>query len=398
VAETGHVETSAASLRAWLRDRIRAAGSIPFVEFMEAALYHPQLGYYCRPGMTTGPEGDFYTSPDLHPAFGLLLSRQIAEIAARTQADARSAFHVIEAGPGVGRLARDIIAGLGAEHAALARRVVYTLVEISPSLRRMQRATIAAGGGAGVVEELRWRSWADLIEERGTGFSGCIVANEFLDALPAHIVERRGGRLMEIHVVAGDDGFGEALLAPATDRLESHLAQLGVEMEEGQRAEIGLHALDWVSSLGRLFGERGTGGAIIIDYGYPAKELYGPERRRGTLMCYRRHQAIEDPYLHVGEQDMTVHVDLTSVERRARESGFDVAGPATQMRFLVSLGLARILADLAEGSSTSARGVQERLALHGLMAPGGMGETFKVMLLARGAPAAELTGARDPFR
>ena len=397
MAEPGHVEPGAESLRAWLRDRICAAGSIPFMEFMEAALYHPQLGYYCRPGMTTGPEGDFYTSPDLHPAFGLLLSRQIAEIAARTQADARSAFHVIEAGPGAGRLARDIIAGLATEHAALARRVVYTLVEISPSLRQMQRTTIAGGDVAGLVEDLRWRSWADLIGEGSEGFSGCVVANEFLDALPVHLVERRGGRLMEVHVVAGDDGFGETLL-PATDRLESHLAWLGVEMEEGQRAEIGLRALDWISSLGRLFGEQGSGGAIIVDYGYSAKDLYGPERRRGTLMCYRRHQAGEDPYLHVGEQDMTVHVDFTSVERRARASGFDVAGPATQMRFLVSLGLAQIMADLAQEASTSARGVKERLALHALTTPGGMGEIFKVMLLARGAPAADLTGAKDPFR
>ncbi|HEY3176453.1 MAG TPA: SAM-dependent methyltransferase [Candidatus Polarisedimenticolia bacterium] len=398
MAVARQVEAGADLLRAWLRDRIRAEGPIPFVEFMEGALYHPEHGYYLRPEMTTGPDGDFYTSPDLHPAFGLLIARQIAEIAAVTRPDARAPFHVVEMGPGTGRLARDVIAGLAAEHPLLASRVVYTLVEISPSLRVKQRGTIAAGRDSGALSDLRWRSWPDLLEEERAGLAGCVVANEFLDALPVHVVERRDGRLQEVHVTEGPAGFTETLLEPVAEVLSGHLTRLGVDLREGQRAEIGLRALEWISSLGRLFGERGRGGAIIIDYGYPAGDLYAAERRRGTLMCYRSHQAVEDPYRDVGEQDMTAHVDFTSVERRARECGFDVAGPVAQMRFLVSLGLARILAEMALEPGEGASAVKERLALHGLMAPGGMGEIFKVMLLTRGAKAAELTGARDPFR
>src|SRR5262245_40362384 len=132
---------------------------------METALYHPVHGYYCRPGASTGPEGDFYTSADLHPAFGLLLSRQIAEIArlSEGETDGGAPFHLIECGPGSGRLARDIIAGLAAEHPSLARRTRYTLVEISPALRETQRATLDEAEARASVECVGWASWTDLI-------------------------------------------------------------------------------------------------------------------------------------------------------------------------------------------------------------------------------------------
>jgi SAM-dependent MidA family methyltransferase len=369
---------------------------------MEAALYHPTLGYYCRPGMTTGPDGDFYTSADLHPVFGRLLARQVAEMAQRTARDDRAPFHLVECGPGTGRLARDLIAGLVDEHPDLARRTVVTLVEISPTLRAVQRRTIEEEGLAGSLAGVGWASWSELIERSHPGgFSGCVVANEFLDALPVHAVEIRDGELKEVHVGYEEDEFRELLLEPSTGRLaaqRAELAGLGVTLEEGQRAEFGLAALGWVASLGRVFGEDGTGGAILVDYGHPASELYDPARHRGTLLCYHRHQTSDDPYTRVGEQDMTAHVDFTTIERRARGAGFDVAPLTSQLRFLVAMGLAQRIADLAAQPDTGVRGVQERLALHGLMAPGGMGEVFKVMLLARGAEASSFTGAKDPFR
>ena len=216
-----------------------------------------------------------------------------------------------------------------------------------------------------------------------------------------HRVQIHDGSLREICVGSDGERFHEGLREPVTDRLEKHLAGLaahGVRLEEGQRAEIGLRALEWVASLGRLFGERGRGGAILVDYGHPAAELYDASRHRGTLLCYHRHRTCDDPYTRIGAQDMTAHVDFTSIAQRARAARFDVAPLATQMRFLVSLGLARLLADLAVAPDAGLRGVRERLALHDLMASGGMGEVFKVLLLARGDRASTLTGARDPFR
>jgi len=376
---------------------------MPFARFMEAALYHPEHGYYCRPGATTGRAGDFYTSADVHPAFGRLLARQIAEIAERTARGPDGAFEVIEAGPGAGRMAGDVIEGLAAEHPELARRVVYTLVEISPSLREAQRVTLSDGGFARRVAGVRWASWPELLERRiEHGFRGCVVANEFLDAMPVHRVEVRDGALLEAHVDEDGERFFEVLLPPSTPRLAAHFDGLErreeVVLSEGQRAEAGLAALDWVTSLGRLFGPEGAGGAILIDYGHPARELYDGSRHHGTLMCYRGHRAGEDPYVEVGEQDMTAHVDFSSTAHAARDAGLDAAPLATQMRFLVSLGLARMVADLgARSGQLGVEGTRERLALHGLMAPGGMGEVFKVLLLASGTRAAELTGARNPF-
>src|SRR5262245_16803714 len=298
---------------------------MPFAEFMEAALYHPELGYYCRDGIATGSGGDFYTSPDVDPAFGHLIARQIAEIADRTLSG-HDRFAVVELGPGMGWLARDIIAGLCTERPDLASRVHYTLVEVSPSLRRLQRILLdGASATTSRIGSVRWSSWEDLLETRenpdAEPFIGCIVANEFLDALPVHLVQWAGGELKEVHVGSQGGRLEEVLLPPSTADLSHHLEELAscddVRLREGQRAEIGLRGLSWVSSLGRLFGPRGRGGALLIDYGHPARELYDPARHRGTLLCYRRHRVEEDPYPFAGEQDMTAHVDLSSVRRRA---------------------------------------------------------------------------------
>jgi SAM-dependent MidA family methyltransferase len=390
------------ALVAEIRREIRERGPLPFAAFMQAALYHPAHGYYNRPAMTTGAQGDYYTSPDLSAAFGRLLARQAAEIAGRTSAEDEP-FTLVEMGPGSGRLACDIMRTLASEFPALAARTTYTLVEISPSLRRAQRGRLESGGCAAAMASVSWREWDDLLARPPSApVRACVVANEFLDALPVHLVQKADGVLREVHVTAEGDGFGEMLLDPSTPRLARHLEDLGIDLEEGQRAEVCLEAMDWLASLGRLFGPEGRGGAVLVDYGHPAAELYAPHRSRGTLMCYAGHRASGDgasPYSRVGEQDMTAHVDLTSVRRQAQHAGFDVAPEVSQMRFLVSLGLPHLMAEVAARPDAGSPAAQrERLALHALMSPEGMGEIFRVVLMTRGTPAAGLTGARDPFR
>ncbi|MFQ5700253.1 MAG: class I SAM-dependent methyltransferase [Acidobacteriota bacterium] len=389
------------ALRALLHERIRAEGPIPFDRFMETALYHPVHGYYCRRGVTTGAAGDFYTSPDVHEAFGRLVSRQIAEIADLALGEENGSFEIVEAGPGRGALARDIIAALAEERPDLARRTTYTLVEISPALKDVQEETLS-GGAARAMRGIAWAGWPEVVDRPVAGGRRvCVIANEFLDALPVHRVERRGDRLLEVHVTSDGEGFREVLEEPSSQELASHLAMLegehGIRLLEGQRADIGLRALDWIASLGDLFGAGGRGGAVIIDYGHPARELFDPARRDGTLICYYKHRTCGDPYQRVGAQDMTAHLDFTSIERRGRRAGFDVRGPITQMRFLVALGLAGMVADLAQQGDMLAR-QRDRLAMHALMAPGGMGEIFKVLLMTRGLAVSSLLGARDPFR
>ncbi len=396
------MQRAGSALIADLQQEIRRQGPVPFAAFMQTALYHPRLGYYARSGFTTGARGDYYTSPDLSDAFGRLIARQAIEIA-RLTSGASEPFTLVEMGPGSGRMACDVAGALAEEAPDVARRTTLVLVEISPALRGAQQERLDAIRSAGLLAGVSWRSWADVLEDAGGAFRGCVVANEFLDALPVHVVEKRDGVLREVHVECeGEDGLREALLDLSTPRLARHIDALGIDWEEGRRGEIGLAALDWAASLGRLFGPQGSGGAILVDYGHPAGELYGPLRPRGTLMCYASHRASGDersPFQHVGMQDMTSHVDFTSVARAAEEAGLEAAPLTTQLRFLVSLGLARMMADLAGAPDAGgADATRRRLAMHALMAPGGMGDIFKVLLLTRGIPAAGLTGARDPFR
>ncbi|MGH9870151.1 MAG: class I SAM-dependent methyltransferase [Candidatus Polarisedimenticolia bacterium] len=400
------MDDGSAALVAEIQQEIRTRGPMPFARFMGLALHHPRHGYYARPGATTGARGDFYTSPDLSPAFGRLIARQVIEIARLTthgHGDPGHPFTVVEMGPGSGRMAADIIAAMAWEDPALAARTTLVLVESSPELRASQRERLQAQPAARHLAGFTWLDWQTLIDQRpGRAFHGCVVANEFLDALPVHVVQMRGGVLHEVHVDQGAEGFREVLLAPSTPRLARHLAGLGVILDEGQRAEINLEAVDWTGSLERLFGPEGRGGAILVDYGHEARELYASHRLHGTLMVYARHRARDGNTAaleRIGLQDITAHVDLTSLARAGAAAGFDVAPPVTQMKFLISLGLANMMADLAAGpDATGAEATRERLALHALMAPGGMGEIYKVMLMTRGTPAAGLTGAHDPFR
>ncbi|HKY31301.1 MAG TPA: SAM-dependent methyltransferase [Candidatus Polarisedimenticolia bacterium] len=386
-------------LLAAIRERIDGGGPLRFDRFMEMALYHPAHGYYCRPGMTTGAAGDFYTSPDVHSAFGELLARQVAQIA---DLSGGGPFRVVEMGPGSGRLARDLAAALCRSRPDVAGRATLTLVEISPALRRAQAALLEGTGPGPGGPWIEWASWEEVAARaQREGFRGCVVANEFLDALPVRRVERRGGRLLEVHVSCGEGRLEETLLPPEDGAPREWLEALGVELSEGQRADLGLAARDWIRRLGALL-RQGTGGAVIVDYGHPASRLYGPGRDAGTLMCYAGHRAQGgggDPYEGVGRKDMTAHVDLTTIAAAAREAGLDVAGPISQMRFLVSLGIASMLAGLGSRPDAASAGpTRERLALHALIAPGGMGEVFQVLLMARGFPARSLIGARDPFR
>jgi len=395
------MDVAAESLASLLFRRIRDEGPLTFEAFMEAALYHPTLGYYCRGDREVlGTSGDFRTGPEIHPAFARLLSRQVAEILDRT-GEAGAPLRIVEAGPGRGVLARSLALSLMEERPDLAERTRLVLVEVSPALMAMQRETLreVPFGGEREMRGVAWARWDDLLDQ-DEDEPTCVVANEFLDALPVRIARRADGQLREIHVDAVGSSFAEVMLPPADSRLAEHFERLeraeGVRLAEGQKGEAGLRGLEWVASLERLFGERGKGGAVIIDYGKKARDLYDPARSEGTLMCYHRHRALSDPYARVGEQDITAHIDFTSIARAAREAGLDVAGPVSQMRFLVALGLPELFARRA--GEVTHEAIEERLGLHALMAPGGMGEIFSALLMTRGTDASQLTGARDPFR
>jgi SAM-dependent MidA family methyltransferase len=309
-----------------------------FHDFMEAALYHPQFGYYSTRN-AIGREGDFYTSSDLDPIFGALLARQFTAMAGELGV-ARDSFTIVELGAGRGLLARDILAH---------DRFPYRILERSRAMRERQRENLR---GLDVT-------WLDELPQNLTG---CVFSNEFFDALPVHRIVRRQGVLREIYVT---EDFTE---------IEGALqVELDAPILEGVRAEISVEALVWMR---RIAAALDRGYHLAIDYGYLGPEFYA--RPNGTLMCYWKHQAIENPYLRIGEQDITTHVNFSDLIEAGRDSSLELVKFTTQMEFLVGLGILNDLQPLTE--ARDAESIRRRQAIMKLILPGNMGERFKVLV------------------
>jgi len=367
-------------LAAELRARLAASGGVPFAEFMAACLYHPRYGYYMTPRERIGKHGDFFTSSSVHALFGRLVARQLAEMADLLGGEL---FQVVEQGAGEGHLALDILDALAAEFPALYAGMSYTLVEVSPANRDRQARTLA-----GHAARVQW-----CAADEWSLDSGCFLSNELVDAFPVHVVARLDGAWRELFVVnAADGGFAEEFRDPSTAALEEHFRWLGTAPVEGNRAEANLAAPVWMREIGARVGR---GFVITIDYGYPAPELYALHRRDGTLLCYRQHQADDDPYSAVGEKDITSHVDFTALQRAGEEAGLDTLWFGEQYRFLLGLGFVEELLRLQAHCADEREARALRLTLKNLILPEqGMGETFKVLVQGKGVGRPELSCAR----
>ncbi len=353
-------------------------GPIPFARFMELALYHSAGGYYCQPAPRVGRGGDFKTSSHQSPWFGRMVARQIEAI--REAAGSADSFSVVEFGPGEGWLAHDI---LGAIESAgpLPAPLEYILIEQSAPARERIRERLA-----------RWMEGspdapaARLEANPPENIEGLILAHEFLDALPVHILAGTESGLAERYVeLCGENlSFTEGPLSD--ERLEGWLGELGVELETGQIAEVCLQANEWTEAIGRRLRR---GGMLIFDYGFSSRVLYHPSRREGTIRGYRAHMMTEDPLESPGETDLTAHVDFSSILRSAETCGLSLAGFTDQSHYLLDLGLAEALQ--AETGSEM-EGASERRSAMGLLDPAGLGSAIKVMLLTRGLEGAGLPG------
>jgi len=368
-------------LIAVIRAEIDAAGGrIPFARFMELALYHPVWGYYLSPQRRPGRPGDFLTAPETHPFFGITVARQIAECWDRLERPAP--FVVREYGSGIGALAWDIIAGLSAEAPECRAALEYRLVETNPHRRAQSLAGFAEGGLGDLVRGEEIPSGANPAP-----ITGVVIANEVADAFAAHRLIWREGRLREGWVIWSDDGFAEeeqdlSPEATATDP-EGMLRENGITLDEGDRIEISPAAAAWFASVAR--GLR-RGYAIVIDYGYPAAELYRAHRLAGTVRAHREHTVSDDPFAHVGEQDLTAHVDFSALRQAGEEAGLTFAGQTNQGAFLASLKMGDLLVALGKDPQTALpEYLAAQAAILRLIDPGGMGR-FGVLIMARDAP------------
>jgi SAM-dependent MidA family methyltransferase len=345
---------------------IRTAGGwLPFADYVDMALHLPGLGYYAGGSQKFGAAGDFVTAPELTPLFGRALARQVAQILAACAVSPAPSF-VLEVGAGSGKLAADVLLALEALDALPAR---YEILELSGELRARQQQTIETS-----VPHLAGRVvWLDELPEK---FSGCVIANELLDALPTQAVAWRESGLMERGVVQAGEGFDWAE-RPAAGVLAEAMAALPVETP--YESEIGLAARAWVAEWGRRL-ERGA--LLLIDYGLPRHELYHPQRGRGTLRCHYRQRMHEDPFWWPGLSDITTHVDFTAVAEAGFDAGLEVLGYTNQATFLINCGIGELLAARQEAGGEQA--LRASGAVQMLLAPREMGELFKVITLGRG--------------
>lgn len=316
-----------------------AGGRITFARFMELALYHPQHGYYTRGQPRIGRQGDFFTSVSVGGLFGKILARQFALW--RAELGDPAEFQVIEYGGHDGRLRADVLAA--------APDLDYRLVEVGDDLPH--------------------------------AVTGCVFSNELLDALPVHRVVVRQKRWQEIYVVGTQDGpgFAETTGPLSTPALAAALADLPVEHMEGYRTEINLRALDWLAAVAARL-RRGY--LLTFDYGFERAEYFAPHRPTGHLQCYHRHRRHNNPYIHVGDQDLTAHVEFSSLIERGRELGLETVAFTDQAHFLLEAGQP-IIAEIV--ARTAGHISKERQAIHQLIHPGLMGRVFRVLVQRRAA-------------
>ena len=351
-------------LSAHIRAVIQAAGGwIPFDEFMRLALYAPGLGYYSAGSVKLGAAGDFVTAPELGSLFGRTLAAQLRELVELGLRD------VVELGAGSGALAVHVLSQLERMGALPAS---YSILEPSADLAARQRERIASQSSSAALRIVRWTT--DLPRN----LTGVMLANEVLDAIPTHVVRKTRSGVEELGVRVSATGAGfERTCRPASGKLLA--AALALDLPEEYETEINLGARALVKSVAERV-DRGV--ALFIDYGFPAREYYHPQRSRGTLMCHYRHHAHDDPLALPGLQDITAHVDFTAIADAALESGLTVLGYTAQAQFLVNCGITELLAETP--ANDVVRYAPLTAQAHKLLAPHEMGELFKVIALGRG--------------
>jgi SAM-dependent MidA family methyltransferase len=357
------------ALSAGIREEIEASGPMPFSRYMDLALYAPGLGYYSAGLHKLGASGDFVTAPELGDLFAACLARQLSQLAGTL-----GVYDVFEVGAGSGKLAADLLRCIPSE-CSPAR---YLILETSADLRRVQRDRIAAEA-PGWLERVTW-----LDRPPSGAWRGVLLANEVVDALAAERFRVNAGLIERICVTLRGDALDWAF-RPAPDDLEAAVrhveSSLGQPFPNGYRSEIRPQLAAWLDA---MTGSLQQGLALVIDYGYPRREYYLPERSDGTLMCHYRHRAHDDVFFWPGLQDITAWVDFTALAEAADGCGLDVLGFTSQSMFLLGCGLDSVLAErsaVCEDGALALNAEARQLTL-----PGMMGERFQVMGLGRNLP------------
>jgi SAM-dependent MidA family methyltransferase len=362
------------SLQQKIIRRIKSEGPVTFRTFMEMALYEPELGYYTSQKTRIGRSGDFYTSSHLHPAFGMMLGKQIEEM--WEIMNKPSDFQIVEMGSGAGYLCKDILDYF--KNRGLFNSLNYTIVELNPAMKTSQQNLLTD-----FSDKIRWVS---SIKELNN-IKGCFLSNELLDAFPVHIIEMND-EIKEIFVSTDNEKLIEIKGAPSASEIADYLKEFSIGLEKGHRSEINLEIKNWLGEINRALTE---GFILTIDYGYSSEDYYSEDRNRGTLLCYHEHQVTEDPYQNIGEQDITAHVNFSSVKKWGDELNIKTTGFCPQGTFLVSLGIDEVIAEIHKIHKNSDYPF-EVARIKKLILPGTMGETHKAIIQHKGSGKPALRG------
>jgi SAM-dependent MidA family methyltransferase len=363
---------------------------ISFADYMNLALYHPEYGYYTTGAGKIGVGGDFATSPHLCPDFGEMLAEQFWQMWQFLGCPVP--FQLVEMGAGQGLIAGDILGYLQHKYPDFFQSLDYIIIEKSPGMRRFQAQRLARFTGD-AANRLRWCYWAEIEPE---SIIGCCFSNELVDALPVHQFVISQGKLQEIYVtisaINGELKFVEVLGELSTPKIAEYFAELELDLlggkyPDGYRSEVNLAANIWLKEVAQRL-KRGY--LLTIDYGYQCDRYYAPSRHQGTLQCYYQHRYHDDPYIFVGQQDITAHVNFTALERYGQQFGLDNIAFTQQGLFLMALGLGdRIAAISTNPGLDIATALQRREVLHQLIDPMGLGN-FGVLLQSKGLTNEEI--------
>jgi SAM-dependent MidA family methyltransferase len=340
-------------------------GWISFAEFMHLALYAPSLGYYSAGSQKFGDSktggGDFVTAPQISPLFAQTLSNQIAPVLNITQGN------ILELGAGTGKLAADILLTLAENGSAPTR---YFILEVSDHLRQVQMETLQNKLPQDLVQRVEW------LTELPSNFNGVMIGNEVLDAIPVHIVHVKDGGIYERGIVIEGEEFAWQDMVLSEQSLFDVVSKLN--LPEGYVTEVCPAASGLITSLAHSLQQ---GIILMIDYGFSAREYYHPQRNQGTLMCHYQHYAHSDPFINLGLQDITAHVDFTSMAHAGVNNGLALSGFCSQAQFLMNCGILELMSQVSPHDM--ARYAPLAAAAQKLLSPAEMGDLFKVIAFSK---------------
>ena len=365
------------NLEGIIREEIRTAGPITFARFMELALYHPEYGYYGSGRANIGKRGDFYTNSHATAIYG----RMVAEVALALSCSTGNGCTFVEMGAGEGYFASDFLDHLGRYHKGHGIR--YIIIENSPGMEAKQRERLG--------EHAKGINWYKALEEMPEPIDGIFFSNELLDAFPFHMVKQEKDVLKEVYISLHRGQLTKELGYLSTGLIPRYYNRLQLMLEPGMTTEVNLNSLDWVRSVSQKLRK---GYVITVDYGYPAREYYSPSRLNGTFLCYHEHKTLEDPLLHIGEQDITSHVDFTSVSMVGKNEGLQTLLFTYQSPFLIA---AATLLEAALADADQAEMAAVAAGIRNLIHPELLGGTFMVLVQGKGVAAdgTLLDGIRD---